>query len=146
MEMILLLNGYPPKFISYHIDRFFTMHSALSVWTELDYKAYAQLHQQSLYRPTRREKEAEVMHDDSGPTLTGKRSEKKGHVIIHHTFESGPLLDFKSEYRRLWNKTYGFQGSRIGKDRLIIGTLNNRCLQSLFIHKKPPRQMLTRME
>jgi hypothetical protein len=73
-------------------------------------------------------------------------NQKKNQIIIHHTFESGPLLNFKPEYRRLWNQSYVSTGTRIGKPRLIIGTSNNPCLQNLFVWKKPPREMLTKME
>jgi len=66
--------------------------------------------------------------------------------LLSITFESGPLLNFKPRYRQLWNKSYVSTGTRIGKRRLIIGTMNNRCLQSLFVWKKPTREMLTRME
>ena len=57
MEMILLLNGYPPKFISHYIESFFNKFNAMSVWTELDSMTYKQLHHQLLNKPTRREKE-----------------------------------------------------------------------------------------
>ena len=33
MEMVLLLNGYPPKFISHHIKNFFMKFNAISAWT-----------------------------------------------------------------------------------------------------------------
>ncbi len=48
MEMILLLNVYPPPFISHHIKSFFIKCEAMSVLTELDTKAYQQLHHQLL--------------------------------------------------------------------------------------------------
>jgi hypothetical protein len=57
MEMVLLLNGYPPKFISYYIKHFFPMNHAMSVWNELDSEAYQKRYQQLLYKPTRRENE-----------------------------------------------------------------------------------------
>ena len=71
---------------------------------------------------------------------------KKNQIIIHHTFESGPLLNFKHRYSQLWDKSYVSTGTRAGKPRLIVGTTNNPCLQSLFVRKKPPRQMLIRTE
>ena len=43
MAMILLSNGYPPKFISNQIKTFFTTFNAMSVWTELDTDAYKKI-------------------------------------------------------------------------------------------------------
>ena len=57
MEIILLLHGYPPKFISHHIKNLFNNFNAMSVWTELDTDAYKKLHHQLLHKPTRRERE-----------------------------------------------------------------------------------------
>ena len=147
MEMVLLLNGYPPKFISRHIKSFFTKFNAMSVWTELDTDAYRILHQQLLHRPTQREQQLQNTSNQTDNSFRRiQRREHKNQIIIHHTFERGPLLNFKSQYRQLWNKSYVTTETRIGKPRLIIGTTNNPCLQSLFVLKKPPREMLTRME
>ena len=145
IEMVLLLNGYPSKFISYHIKNFFTKFNAMSVWTELNTQAYQQLHHQLLYKPPRREKELQEINDGTGKILRKRqRPERKNQIIIHHTFESAPLLSFKSNYRRLWDQSYGSSGSRIGKPRLIIGISNNQCLQSLLVWKKPPREIVTK--
>ena len=69
LEMILLLNGYPSKFISHHIKTFFTKFNAMSVWTELDTDAYQILHQQLLHKPTRREQEVQNTLDHTGELL-----------------------------------------------------------------------------
>jgi hypothetical protein len=63
-EMILLVNGYPPNFIKYHIKRFFTKHNTMSAWMELDNETYQQLHQQLLYKLTRREDERKAMSNN----------------------------------------------------------------------------------
>ena len=143
MEMVLLLNGYPPKFISHHIKNFFMKFNAMSAWTELDTGAYQILHQQLLHQPTRREQQLENRSDHSeNSSCRRQRHEHKNQILIHHTFESGPLLNFKSQYRHLWNQSYVTSGTRIGKPRLIIGTSNNACLQNLFVWKKPRREIL----
>ncbi|CAF5003039.1 unnamed protein product, partial [Rotaria sp. Silwood1] len=54
-EMILLVNGYPPKFIQYHLKNFFLQFNAMSTWTELNSESYEKLHQTLLYKPTKRE-------------------------------------------------------------------------------------------
>ena len=147
MEMVLLLNGYPPKFISHHIKSFFIRFNAMSVWTELDTGSYHILHPQLLHKLTLREQQ---LQNSSHPTETSLCSrqyrEYKNHLLIHRTFETGPLLNFKLQYRQLWNKSYVTSAAGIGKARLIIGNTNNPSLQSLFVWKKPSREMLTRME
>ncbi|CAF0878179.1 unnamed protein product [Rotaria sordida] len=75
-----------------------------------------------------------------------KNYEHKDQIYLHYTFENGPLSDFKKEYRELWKKYYVYPGSRFKNTRLILGTILNRILQSLLIHKKPKRDMLTRIQ
>ncbi|CAF1146399.1 unnamed protein product [Didymodactylos carnosus] len=56
IEMILLLNGYPPSFIRYHFNRFFRLNEAMAVHIALNATEYERLHRRLLYLPTRREK------------------------------------------------------------------------------------------
>lgn len=45
------------------------------------------------------------------PNLTGKLLRRvqcrgyKNQIINHHTLDTDPLLNFKSQYRQLWNKS-----------------------------------------
>ncbi|CAF3757340.1 unnamed protein product [Rotaria sp. Silwood1] len=144
-EMILLVNGYPPKFIQQHMKNFFIQHNAMNVWSELDKEAYEQLHNTLLYKPTRRELKSNIQ---TSGTLNPDRNnyEHKDQIYLHYTFENGPLLDFKKEYRQIWEKYYVYPGSRLKNTRLILGTILNRTLQSLLIHKKPKRNMLKQMQ
>jgi len=144
-EMILLVNGYPPKFIQQNINSFFVKYDAMNIWTELNSEAYQELHHKLLYKPTRREQERKVEGNDN-LVQKKKKYQHKDQIYLHYTFENGPLLNFKKEYRRIWNKYYVYPGSRFKNTRLILGTILNRTLQSILIHKKPPRQMLTKME
>ncbi|CAF2892523.1 unnamed protein product [Rotaria sp. Silwood2] len=144
-EMILLVNGYPPKFIQQHMKSFFMKYDAMNVPTELNSEAYQQLHHKLLYKETRREKETKIQNNDN-LIQKKKKYEHKDQIYLHYTFENGPLLNFKKEYREIWQKYYVYPGSRLKNTRLILGTILNRTLQSLLIHKKPPRIMLTKME
>jgi hypothetical protein len=51
IEMILLLNGYPPRFFQRHFDQFFRLNQATHVFIELDAKQYAKLHHKLSYLP-----------------------------------------------------------------------------------------------
>ncbi|CAF1451298.1 unnamed protein product [Rotaria sordida] len=144
-EMILLLNGYPPKFLQQHMKNFFIQHDAMSVWTELNSEAYQQLHNALLYKPTRRELKSKVQ--TNGHLIQNRNNyEHKDQIYLHYTFENGPLVGFKKEYRQIWEKNYVYPGSRFKNTRLILGTILNRTLQSLLIHKKSKRDMLTRIQ
>ena len=117
------------------------------MWTELDTDAYQILHHQLLHKPTRRELQLQNTLDSNDKILRRRqRREQKNQILIHHTFESGPLLEFMFQYRQIWNKAYVESRTPISKPRLVIGTTNNMCLQSLFVWKKPNREMLIRME
>ena len=56
INMSLLLNNYPSKFIKKQFHRFFQSNDAISVWQELDAAVYHRLHHRLLNQPTRREK------------------------------------------------------------------------------------------
>jgi hypothetical protein len=55
-DMSLLLNDYPPNFITKHFNRFFQLNNAMPVLEQLDEQVYQQLHKKLLYQPTRHEK------------------------------------------------------------------------------------------
>ncbi|CAF1285889.1 unnamed protein product, partial [Rotaria sordida] len=156
IEIILLLNGYPPQFIKRHFNRFFRLNRAMQVLTELDPKQYEELHQKLLYLSTRREKMYEkrtsdknnneqVYKNDNANKLTKKEWNKKI-LILPHTFESGPLMEFKREFRKLWTKSYTYKGSLMKDVRLVMTTLCNPSLNDLLVYKKPSRSLLTKME
>ncbi|CAF2793034.1 unnamed protein product [Rotaria sp. Silwood2] len=145
LEMILLVNGYPPQFIQRHMKSFFIKYDAMNVWTELTGELYQQLHHTLLYKETRRELEMKNQIQDN-LILKKKKYEHKDEIYLHYTFENGPLLNFKKQYRQIWEKYYVYPGSRLKNTRLILGTILNRTLQSLLIHKKPKRDMLRKMQ
>ena len=93
IEFVLLVNGYPPLLIQRHFDRFFRINQATSVRTELDGGQYDKLHQKLLYLLIRREKQRQ---------RAGDKPWSKKIMRLSHTFERGPLLHFKREFRRLW--------------------------------------------
>ena len=48
VEIALLLNGYPPKFVNHHLKQFFRDHNALSIYTKFDNESYQKLHEKLL--------------------------------------------------------------------------------------------------
>jgi hypothetical protein len=67
-------------------------------------------------------------------------------LMLPHTFESGPLLNFKREFRQLWTKFYVYKGSVMKDVRLVTTTLSNPSLNDLLVHKKPSRSLSNKME
>lgn len=129
IEFTLLLNGYPPRFISYYFKQFFHKMNVLSLREQLDEVTYRELHQQLLNRPTRRENQ--------------QQNSNKKEIRVYITFESGPVLRFTRELKRLWDKHYRHNNPLMKNVLLKIGTRSNKNLNQLLVKKKPPKAMLT---
>jgi hypothetical protein len=54
IDISLLLNGYPPYFITKQSNRFFHLNNALPVLNQLNQEVYHRLHQTLLHQPTHR--------------------------------------------------------------------------------------------
>ena len=65
---------------------------------------------------------------------------------LSHTFEKGPLIHFKQEFRRLWQKYYVYRGSSMKDVYPVFTSLTNPSLNDLLVKKKPARSTLTKME
>ncbi|CAF1416170.1 unnamed protein product [Adineta ricciae] len=135
IEMKLLLNGYPPRFLKYHFDRF---HQMIDVHMELDVQQYQTLHRKLLYLPTRQL----VANND---VETKKQWDRKI-LMLPHTFEGGPSKDFNRQFRQLWTKYYGYKGSVVKDVRVMVTAMTNSSLNDLFVRKKPSTSLLTKME
>jgi hypothetical protein len=131
IEFTLLLNGYPPNFIAYHFKQFFQRNNAICLMEQLDEVVYEKLHRQLLNQPTRREKQQQQ-----------QQKSNKNEIYVHFTFESGPMLNFKQELKKLWEKHYINNNPIKHNINLKIGTRSNRNLNQLFVKKKPPKSML----
>ena len=64
IDMSLLLNDYPPAFITKHIGQFFEEYNPQSVFKQLNEQDYSKLHQKLLHQPTRREKQLQAIPAD----------------------------------------------------------------------------------
>ncbi|CAF4221148.1 unnamed protein product [Adineta steineri] len=138
IEFTLLLNGYPPNFISYHFKQLFQKNNVMSLMEQLDEDVYRELHRQSLMQPTRREKQKQSIALDDHP----QQNNNPRNIRVYFTFESGPMLKFPQELKKLWKKHYIDKNSTMKNVHLKIGTRSNKNLNQLFIKKKPPKAML----
>ena len=149
IDMSLLLNNYPPNFISKQFNRFFQLNQAMSVLDQLDEHVYQQLHQKLLHQPTRREKQLHDMIQDPIVSPFVLQPKIWNHKIMypHYLFDSEQSSNFRKQFYKWW-KTYYAASSILPVHnvhvRLVADT--NRTLENFFIHKKPPRDVLTKME
>jgi len=150
IELKLLLNGYPLKFITYQFKRFFEQHNAYMLISEQpNDMIYQVLHKKLLAQLSRRERQNNQLISNDNNILQEQQQQNKSKssnqskLTVHFTFESGPMLQFKRELRRLWEKYYIYKGSRMNNVRLQIGTRSNKSLCQLLVKKKPPKKMLT---
>jgi len=149
IDVSLLLNNYPPNFISKQFNRFFQLNHALPVLNQLDKQVYHRLHQTALHQPTRREKQLNSMMNDSVVKPTVLQPKIWNHKLLYprYMFDSGQSIDFPKEFYEWWKTYYGASPILPAHNvqiRLVADT--NRTLEGFFIHKKPPRDMLTKME
>jgi hypothetical protein len=64
----------------------------------------------------------------------------------HYMFNSGQSIDFPKEFFKWWKTYYDSPTSPIHDVQIRLVADTNRTLESFFIHKKPPRDILTKME
>lgn len=146
IELTLLLNGYPPRFVAYHFKRFFEQNNVIALMEQqqqqqLNKDMYREFHHQLLHRSTRREKK----HQQNQMTYLQHSQQpwNKNEIHVTYTFESGPILHFKRELKRLWKQYYIYDGSPVKNVLLKIGTRTNKSLSQLLIRQKPPKSILT---
>ncbi|CAF1438276.1 unnamed protein product [Rotaria sordida] len=147
IDLSLLLNEYPPSFISKHFHRFFKINQAMSVFERLDSQVYYQLHQQLLHKPTRREQQLQHATEDIDvlPEVLQRKTPWDSNVMYaKYNFESGPRLAFQRDFRTWWKKHFAYKGSNVEHVQLKFAVKTNRTLEDMFVHKKLPLPMLKR--
>ena len=146
--MSLLLNGYPPNFISQQFNRFFQLNHAIPVIDQLNETVYHHLHQTLSQQPTRREKQLQNMMQDpvKTPLLLQTKLWDKEVMYPCYLFDSGLTIDLPRELYTWWKTYYTFHASPIENVKVRIVAKTNNTLENYFIRKKPPRQVLTNMK
>ena len=144
IELKLLLNGYPLKFVIYQFKKFFEQYNACTLITEQpDEITYQTLHKKLLEQTSRREKQYNKLISNDKNLQQKQRRMDQSRIIVHFTFESGPMSQFKRELHRIWEKFYIYPGSPMNNVHLQIGTRSNRSLRELLVKKKPAKHILT---
>ena len=149
IELLLLLNDYPPRFILYHFKKFFGQNNALALMEQLNNNLYMKLHHELIHQLTQRERRQQredQIYLQSQSILPDDRSQQqiiqKKEIRVSFTFESGPMLDFKDELTRLWKQHYIFKGSAMNNVKLKIGTRRNKSLHQLLSPGEPSKALM----
>ena len=102
IDMSLLLNDYPPAFITEPISRFSDRYNARSALKPLSEQYYYKLHQKLLHQPTRREKQLQVVSTDIAQipdSLMRKKAWNSNILYAPNQFEIGPRTIFGPIFR-----------------------------------------------
>jgi hypothetical protein len=145
IDMALLLNEYPPAFISKYFNRFFELNNAVPVLKQLDAQAYHELHQKLLHQPTRREKEYQDMSTDIDQIPEKLRKCKPWNSNIMYAkykYESGPRQEFRRAFRIWWHDHFVQTQSNAAHVAVKFSVQSNQTLEQFLVHKKPPQAML----
>ena len=148
-EMSLLLNGYSASFIAKHFNRFYELNNAMPVLKQLNAQSYNELHHKLLHQPTRREKQLQSMtgEDESMPVIMKKQKPWDRQVMYpSYKFETGPRIALNHRFHQWWREHYVFPQSRVADVKINVRTKTNITLENVFVHKRPSKQLLTRME
>ena len=145
IDLTLLLNEYPPHFISKQFERFFRLNNAEIIHTRLAEDLYGQLHHRLLHEPSRREKRLSTMIKDHDvlPTVLQRKIWNTKLMYPRFTYESGPIRQLKPAIHHWWKKWYRYPGSLVNDVRLRVCNNTNPTLEDEFVHKKPSRNLLT---
>ncbi len=120
----------------------------MPVLTHLNEDSYHHLHQNLLHQPTQREKKLNTMMRNPVeiPLVLQPKIWNKELMYPNYLFDSSLTINLLHEFYKWWKTYYAFPGSPLQHIKVILVTNINRTLESFFTHKKPPREILTKME
>ncbi len=120
----------------------------MSVFNQLNEHFYFCLHENLLYQPTRREKQLQKMIQDPirTPVVLQPKIWNRQLMFPRYLFDTGLTINFRKEFKKWWKTFYAVPASPVEQVQVRLIANTNRTLESLFIHKKPPREILTRIE
>ena len=109
---------------------------------------YSLLHHTVLHQPTRRENQLQPMLQDPvrAPTVLQPKLWDRQLMFPRYLFDSALTTTFQKDFNKWWKEYYAITGSPVEQVRIRLVSKTNRTLEKFFIHKKPPRELLTRIE
>ena len=148
INVSLLLNGYPPHFITKQFHRLLHSINAITIVKRANEQVYYRIHHTLLHQPTRREKQLNKMMQDPVKSPLVLESEIWNCKVMypHYLFDSEQSMNLRRELLKWWKEYYAFAGSSACDIKVRLVADIHRTLETFFIQKKPPRQMLTKMD
>ena len=150
IDMSLLLNDYPSAFITKHVSRFVDQYNAQSVLKQLNEQHYYKLHQKLFHQPTRREKQLQAIPTadvaQMPESLMRKKAWNPNILYAPYQFKSGPRTAFGPIFRTWWKEYLCRQGSKVAHVKVKFSAKSNRTREQCFVHNKPPKEMLKKMD
>jgi hypothetical protein len=80
------------------------------------------------------------------PTVLETKLWDRKVMYPRYVFESGLTTNLRKEVYEWWRKHYVYPESTVKNVKIRFIPKTNRTLEHFLIHKKPPRETLTRME
>ncbi|CAF1056727.1 unnamed protein product [Adineta steineri] len=104
IDLSLLLNGYPPHFITEQVTRFFHLNNALLILQQLNEHVYSRLHHNLLYQPTLSEKKFQTMMEDpiKTPLVLQPKIWNKEIMYPRYLFDTSLTINFRQEFTNWW--------------------------------------------
>lgn len=148
IDVSLLLNNYPPSFITKQFHRLTRSNNVMLTSAQMHEELYFGIHQKLLHQPTRREKQLSKMlrNPIQAPTILQPQVWNCKVMYPRYLFDGGLSKDLRHEFMRWWQEYYAHPGSPVYDVKVRLVETTHRTLESFVIQKKPPRAMLTKME
>ncbi|KAF9761757.1 hypothetical protein NGRA_2406 [Nosema granulosis] len=148
LDVSLLLNGYPPNFITKQFHRLIHSNHGMPMLELMNEHDYHRIHQTLLHQPTRREQQLNKMSKDpiESPLVLQPSIWNSKVMYPQYLFDSGISTHLRRDFIEWWKEYYACPGSSVYDVKVRLVAKTHRTLESFFIHKKPPREMLTKME
>ena len=115
---------------------------------ELNEEVCHRLHKQSLYEPTRREKQlGSVIQDLIGnPMVLQPKIWNSDVMHPRYLFNSSLTVHLPKQIYTWWKTYHGFSESPVESVKVRIVSNMNHTLEDFLMCKKPPREILTNIQ
>lgn len=144
IDLTLLLNGYPPHFISNQFLRFFQVNKVDLLIRTISQQAYENLHRNLLYNTTKNDTKIEITDETFIPHQKPSRRQQSSPNVMYtpYTFQTGSNPTLPQLYSKWWQKYYQYPGSPTSRIQIQYIPKTNSRLQNFLMQHKPPKSIL----
>lgn len=148
IDMSLLLNKYPPHFITRELQRFLRLHIAVPLIDIMDQRHYQEVHKKLLHQPTRRENQLQLHMKNpiKEPIILQPNPWNRKVMFPKINFDSGLTIGFPKIFHTWWEMHFTDNTSPAKDVKVRVVTKTNSTLEHYLIRKKPSKAILTRMQ